>query len=127
MTSDIVKNNVNEISRLAPIRVTGAAVIEKAIKIGKLLAECKSEILLGEWEQWTRINLPFSARQAQRYMRVYRDRQEYYKDPEHYFVTEWRTLMGRPVKQWLQTSDNLDYQATRGVVCCTKFHKLDRR
>jgi hypothetical protein len=107
MTSDIVKNNVNEINRLheevavsvEQIRVTGVAVIEKAIKIGELLTECKNEIPFGEWEQWVRINLPFDVRQAQRYMKVYRERQEYYKDPEHYFVTGWRTLMGNTVKQ----------------------------
>ena len=53
--------------------------VEKAIKIGELLTECKEQVKHGEWEQFVRINCDFSEDMAQKYMKAYekRDNEEY--------------------------------------------------
>jgi len=45
--------------------------LEKALRIGELLAEQKKSLKHGEWLLWIKANLPFSERAAQRYMGVY--------------------------------------------------------
>lgn len=73
MTNDIVKNYVVEINGLHR-EVFGSVkmTLDKAIRIGELLTQCKADIPHGEWLQWMRINLDFSDRTAQVYIRVYK-------------------------------------------------------
>lgn len=48
--------------------------VKKAIEIGRLLTEKKSEVNHGEWIPWVESNLAFGDRQARKYMRVYANR-----------------------------------------------------
>ena len=48
--------------------------LEKAISIGELLHHVKSKLPHGEWILWIETNLPFSARTATDYMRVFERR-----------------------------------------------------
>lgn len=45
--------------------------LQKGIQIGGLLAEQKEKLKHGQWMPWVKNNLPFSARMAQNYMRLY--------------------------------------------------------
>ena len=44
--------------------------VKRAIRIGELLTEAKSEVAHGEWIPWVEENLVFGQREARRYMRV---------------------------------------------------------
>ena len=48
--------------------------LEKAIEIGRLLAEQKAALAHGKFGPWVTENLPFSTRTARNYMRVYNER-----------------------------------------------------
>lgn len=48
--------------------------LEKAIRVGELLAEQKSAMPHGTFAVWVTDNLPFSTRTARRYMRLHRER-----------------------------------------------------
>ena len=50
--------------------------IERAIRVGELLSEQKSELNHGEWIPWVEENLPFDRRQASNYMRVFSNQHE---------------------------------------------------
>jgi hypothetical protein len=43
-----------------------------AIKAGELLTQAKQSLVHGEWEDWVKDNLDFSARTARLYMQLYR-------------------------------------------------------
>jgi hypothetical protein len=49
--------------------------LDKVITIGQLLSQIKTEIPHGEFGQWCRINLEFSERTVQRYLKVYNNRE----------------------------------------------------
>jgi hypothetical protein len=73
----IYKDPLSEIESLhLEITESAKTTIEKAIRIGELLAEQKASLKHGEWLPWAKENLPFKAGQAQRYMRVYTRRDE---------------------------------------------------
>lgn len=44
--------------------------VKRAIRIGELLTEAKSEVAHGEWIPWVRDNLVFNERQAQKFIRI---------------------------------------------------------
>jgi hypothetical protein len=48
--------------------------VEKAVRIGQLLAEQKSSLLHGDFGKWIEANLPFTDRTARNYMRLYHNR-----------------------------------------------------
>ena len=69
------RTRISEITQLhgeiaGYIKVT----LEKAIRIGELLAEQKAELGHGEWLPWVEENLPFTDRTARNYMRAYESR-----------------------------------------------------
>lgn len=49
------------------------ATFEAIVRTGKLLAEAKAAVGHGQWLKWVRKNLTFGGRQAQRYLRTYRE------------------------------------------------------
>jgi Protein of unknown function (DUF3102) len=49
------------------------SALEVAVEIGRDLFELKKLVPHDEWQDWCKANLPFSGRQAQRYMRAYRE------------------------------------------------------
>ena len=59
-------------------RFTGSrsALLEKAIRIGELLAEQKETMAHGEWLPWLADKVPSSERTARNYMRLYDQRAE---------------------------------------------------
>lgn len=49
-------------------------ILTRAIRIGELLTELKLERKHGDWEEWINDTLPFGERQAQKYMKVFKER-----------------------------------------------------
>jgi hypothetical protein len=67
-------DEVREINRLADeLLKLGRQTIEKAIRIGELLTQKKAKVAYGDWNLWMEVNLNFSPRTAQRWMRLYQD------------------------------------------------------
>ena len=91
---DLEKSRISEISQLHSeiagyIKVT----LEKAIRIGELLAEQKAGMDHGTWLPWMEGSLPFSRRQAQRYMKLYQYREELGKnDTMSYLVDAYKCI-----------------------------------
>jgi hypothetical protein len=54
---------------------SGQGTVEKAIDVGRLLAEVKALLHHGEWLPWIEANCEFSERTAQVYMRVFANRE----------------------------------------------------
>ena len=73
--NDLVQQRTDEIIRLHGEIVDSARMtVEKAIRAGKLLAEQKAALPHGSFADWTKDNLPFTMRTAQRYMKAYQNR-----------------------------------------------------
>lgn len=49
--------------------------VKKAIEIGRLLSEQKGRLAHGEWIPWVESNLTFGQRQAERYVRVFNNKE----------------------------------------------------
>lgn len=60
-------------------------ILSRAIRIGELLVELKSERKHGNWEEWIVSNLPFGERQAQKYIRVYKQQDKLKANSEFAF------------------------------------------
>lgn len=52
------------------------SALENAVRIGELLTEQKKILAHGKFMEWVKANLPFNHRTADRYMSVYRHRDE---------------------------------------------------
>jgi hypothetical protein len=64
-----------EINRLhGEICQAARTTIDKAIRIGELLAEQKARLKHGEWLPWLKANVQFTARTASNYQRVFENR-----------------------------------------------------
>jgi hypothetical protein len=50
--------------------------ITRAIEVGRLLAEAKTQAQHGQWAAWVESNCSFAMRQAQNYMRVFHNRDQ---------------------------------------------------
>jgi hypothetical protein len=75
--SDTDNDCVNQIITLhSEIRRHVGTMVQKAIHLGELLIAQKQKMQHGQFTQWIEKNLPFSARTAQNYMRLYRRREE---------------------------------------------------
>lgn len=73
----IAAQRAHEIARLHT-EIAGYVKVglEKAVQIGKLLTEQKTELAHGDWIPWIEANLPFQQRTAQYYMKVHARRGE---------------------------------------------------
>ena len=72
---DIEKSKIQEIISLHDeVRGYLKLSLEKAIRIGELLAEQKESLKHGEFTPWVKANLPFTDRTARNYMGLYRKR-----------------------------------------------------
>ena len=60
---------------------TARTAIEIATQIGGLLSNQKNSLAQGEWLPWVTTNLSFGVRQAQRYLKVFENRDELKCDP----------------------------------------------
>jgi hypothetical protein len=71
-------NRINEAHRAAIDTAAKAMLtgIERAIEVGRLLAEEKTKHEHGEWIPWIEENLEFNRKQASAYMRAYDKRDE---------------------------------------------------
>jgi len=68
------KNRAQEIVNLhQEILIHLRLSLGKAIKIGKILIEQKSNLSHGEFTPWVKANIPFSDRTARNYMRLFRE------------------------------------------------------
>ena len=65
---------INDLHR--EITQSAMSSLGKAIRIGHLLSEEKSALKHGEWLPWLKANVSFSERMGQRYMLVFRRREE---------------------------------------------------
>jgi hypothetical protein len=50
--------------------------VNKAIEVGRLLAEAKDQVRHGEWAGWVAENCSFGLRQSQKYMKAYGHREQ---------------------------------------------------
>jgi hypothetical protein len=67
---------VDEINRLhRELAAASQTLLGKFIRIGELLTKEKNDLNHGEWAPWLAKNVEFSERTAQRYMKVYANRQ----------------------------------------------------
>ncbi|MEI8062947.1 MAG: DUF3102 domain-containing protein [Verrucomicrobiota bacterium] len=72
---EICINEARQIAQLHDeINATLRTSLEKAITIGELLHHAKAKLPHGAWLPWIEANLPFSARTATNYMRVFDER-----------------------------------------------------
>lgn len=75
MGNEIEKSKIDQINKMHRDNENHAQkMIHNAIQIGQLLSEQKESLEHGEWIPWVKDNLCFDARQAQRYMRAYQNR-----------------------------------------------------
>lgn len=72
---DIGKTRIDEIKTLH-LEIMGhlKMSLEKAIKIGQLLTEQKTELKHGEFTPWMKDNLPFTERTARNYMKLFQEK-----------------------------------------------------
>lgn len=54
--------------------------LPKAIRIGEILADIRSNSKHGEWLPWVKDNLPFSDETARKYQRLYQNREKFQPD-----------------------------------------------
>lgn len=79
--------------------------VKKAIEIGRLLTEKKSELAHGEWIPWVESNLVFGRSQAANYMRAYRERDTLNVHPVAH-LKEAVALLAEPKDQPAEDQDD---------------------
>jgi len=65
--------------------------LEKAFRIGEILAEYKRDLKHGEFIGWVNENLPFGDRQARNYMRLYLNRDELREAAKRQLVSDLKS------------------------------------
>ena len=95
--SDVALNRIEAITELHN-EIAGymRMSLKAAIEIGRLLNEQKAELAHGEFTPWVEVNLPFTMRTAQRYMRAYQRRDEIAKSDNVSVLTEAYRLLEAP-------------------------------
>lgn len=69
------KSPASEIRQLHSEIISAAKTsLEKAIRIGQLLAEQKAKLAHGQWTPWLESNVPFTDRTARNYIRLWDER-----------------------------------------------------
>lgn len=58
------------------IRKRMPQLIERYVTLGRLINKAKKEVAHGQWDRWIQDNLPFSIRQSQKYVRVFKNRKK---------------------------------------------------
>lgn len=72
----IKKSTIQEINSLhAELETIVRTSIDKAIRIGELLTECKENLIHGEFTGWVGQHCGFSVRTAQNYMKIFHNRE----------------------------------------------------
>lgn len=85
-----------EIERLqGEIMCSARTSLEKAIQIGSLLTELRSETLHGSWGKLCRTSLPFTERTASNYMRLFEHRERLKSETVSDLSVAYRLLSGR--------------------------------
>lgn len=75
MSSEISVSTIHEINFLHSELESFVKIgMEKAIRIGELLSDCKAHLKHGELSEWITENCTFSARTARNYMKLYNNR-----------------------------------------------------
>jgi hypothetical protein len=72
--------------------------LEKAIRVGELLTEIKSQLNHGEWLPWIKTNLPFTDRTARNYIRLHENRDRLKLETVSDLTTAYK-LLSEP--EWL--------------------------
>jgi hypothetical protein len=84
----------SEINRLHFENIEAArTTIQRAMRIGELLSQMKSKLRHGEWLPWLEANVAFDARTAQRYVKVYENRDRLKNDSVSYLKDAYRILV----------------------------------
>ena len=106
----IEKTRADEIVRLhGEIEGLFKMSLDKAMRIGELLAEQKATMKHGEFTPWVKGNLPFTDRTARNYMRVYRNQKRLKTETVSVLGQAYRLLSG-------QEEDGFDEQDIDDVV-----------
>jgi hypothetical protein len=72
MDNELIRSKAEEINSLHKDVFEAIKLgLDGAIRIGKLLTECKKEVGHGGWMRWMKDNLTFSQQTANNYMRLY--------------------------------------------------------
>jgi Protein of unknown function (DUF3102) len=83
----------SEINRLHFENLEAArSTIQRAMRIGELLSQTKSNHKHGEWLPWLKANVAFDERTAQRYVKVYENRDRLKYDSVSYLTDAYRAL-----------------------------------
>lgn len=71
----LAQTSADEIRKLhGELLEAARTTLDKAIRIGQLLKGVRASLAHGEWLPWCERNLPFTARTASNYVRVFEDR-----------------------------------------------------
>ena len=110
-TRSLTHNPVGEINQLhAEICDAASTIIEKAIRIGQLLTEQKTSLKHGEWLPWLSGNVQFNERTAQRYMRVFSNRDQLKSDTVSYLTDIYKLLEAPKKKDPDKQLEDLQYR-----------------
>jgi len=72
MDKEIMRSKVVEINNLHKEVFTGIKMtLDRVVKIGQLLCECKKELPHGVWMEWCKLNVEFSQKTVENYMKCY--------------------------------------------------------
>jgi N6-adenosine-specific RNA methylase IME4 len=75
LSLEAISAEINELH--AALWAIGTTSIEKAIRVGELLAEAKAQLQHGKWLPWLEANVEFNRQTAANYLRIYTRRLEF--------------------------------------------------
>lgn len=102
-----IKSPASEIAQLhGEILAAAKTSLDKAIRIGKLLADQKSKLAHGEWLPWLESNVPFTSRTATNYMRVWSERDRLKSESLSDLDSAYRLLAPPPAATRLADSES---------------------
>lgn len=107
-------NAVDEICLLhRDILESARTTLNKAVRVGELLAEQKAKLKHGQWLPWIAENLPFDRATAANYMRVYTRRDELKCKTVLHLSNAYRLLSASVETASADDADNVNVYADR--------------
>ncbi|HBB15747.1 MAG TPA: hypothetical protein DCZ97_01650 [Syntrophus sp. (in: bacteria)] len=97
--------------------IMGAArmVMEKAIEAGGILHEVKAALPHGDFTAWIETNTGFNIRTAQRYMKIY-DNRDQLKNDSVSLLTDAHKLLTAPKEECLSDEEQNKFERTEGII-----------
>lgn len=101
--------------------------LEKAMRIGELLAEQKASMAHGKFTPWIEENLPFTDRTARNYMRLYKERDRFKTETVSDLKSAYRLLKSPMVENagGVTNEDNKPKQTDLDQLC-SKLRRLKK-